>query len=187
MCGSSYGPPRRPVFVHVIRPVASDMPELTPFSGEEIECAFPNLFELLTVSMFLDPRGYQGETDEEQKTSSGSYYALSWGCIHRDTLSVWRPYSRNVRRHFWTSLWNWVWTLGKEPLIPPGMGPYYALAFFDPLPIPLFERAVFRLVRKGFLDHQTEEHEPSGQTISVYHPTPALAERLRSAELSRST
>ena len=145
---------------------------------ETIECAFPDLFELLTVMMFLDPRGYQGETDDGQKPSSGSYYALSWGCIHRDTLYHWRPYARNVRRHFWKSLLRWIWTLGKEPVIEEGMGRYYALAFFDPLPIPLFARAVIRLARQGFLDRRTEDHAESGQTILVYHPTPALAERL---------
>lgn len=90
MCGGfACGPLPRPVFVHVVRET-HDMPELTSYTGEEIECAFPDLFELLTVMMFLDPRGYQGETDDEQKPSSGSYYALSWGCIHRDTLIHWR-------------------------------------------------------------------------------------------------
>lgn len=179
MCGGfACGPLPRPVFVHVVRET-HDMPELTPYSGEDIECAFPNLFELLTVMMFLDPRGYQGETDDGQKPSSGSYYGLSWGCIHRDTLIHWRPYARNVRWHFWKSLLNWIWTLGKKPVIEPGMGRYVVLAFFDPLPIPLFERAIARLVRQGYLDRKVENEAASGQKISVYYPTPALAEHLR--------
>ncbi len=189
MCGGSTfcAPVPRPSFVHVVRPVAAEMPDLIPYSGEEIECAFPDLFEFLTAIMFLNPTGYPGTLDDEQRSPPGSWYALSWGCIHRDVLPVWSSYSRSVRWSFWKGCWNWIATFGKQPIVEPGYGKETALAFFDPLPIKLFERAVFRLTRAGMLDRMIEEHGPTSQTISVYHPTPALAERLRKARMTCST
>ena len=188
MCGGmNYCPPSRPVFVHVVRPVADEMPKLPLYSGEEIECAFPELFEFLTVMMFLDPRGYTGNLDDEQNSSPGSWYGLSWGCIHRDTLYHWRPYARNVRLDFWKRCWRWIVTFGKEPIIDPGYGRDVFLAFFDALPIRCFKRAVLRLVRRGYLEKQIEEYQGNGQEIEVLYPTPALAERLAQARLSCSS
>lgn len=187
MCGGLHARPVLPTFVHVVRPVVEDMPELVPFSGEEIECAFPQLFEFLTAIMFLDPRGYGEPLDDEQRSSPGSWYGLSWGCIHRDTLTHWKPYARNVRRDFWNRCWRWMVTFGKEPLVEPGYGREVLLAFVDPLPIPLFAKAVERLIEQGMLEQRTEEHADSGQTIVVYYPTRAMADRLYNARRSRAS
>lgn len=166
-------------WIHVCRP-ATGMPNVIPnYSAEEIECAFPDLFELLTATMFLNPAGYSGAVDDDRKPSPGSWYGLSWGTIHRDTLYIWRPFATSVRLRFWSGFWKWIFSLGRTPIIEAGLGSATALAFIEPLPINLFERAVIRLHRAGMLSRQVEELE--GKRFPMYYPTIQMSRKLERA------
>lgn len=176
MCGiMSYSGPR-PRFVHSTRRV-EEMPQFpTQLPKEKLQCAFPDIFDLLVVTMFLHENGYTGKLDNECERSPGSWYALSWGCIHYDSLYRWRAFSRNALWTFAKRCWRWIVTFGKEP-IAHGDGRTIALVLCNPFPISLFKRALSRLTRKGYLQLKEEENA-AGDRYAMYYPTRKLAETI---------
>lgn len=146
---------------------------------ESLACAFPDLFDYMVVSMFLDPEGYPGPTDSAYEPCSGSWYGLSYGTIHRDTLPVWRAYAKEIRWTFWRHLWGKIRSLGKSPPLTTGMRLSCFAAFFDPLPIGMFLRALDRLLSAGYLAKRIEQFRGIDTDVQMFYPTKLLVNKVR--------
>ncbi len=179
----SYSRSYRPRFTHCARTMGDELSPLkNPISMEAIRCAFPDLFDALVVAMFMSSKGYVGQTDNEYEPSSGCLYGLNYGVIHRDMLPVWRVYSRWIRGIFWKGCWKIITSFGRESFLQRKHIPTIIVAFFNPLPIELFDRALDRLVRSGMLTKTDEMILGVSEEEHMYYPTEAL---LRTLEENR--
>lgn len=184
MCGGmNYSGPTQSQFTHCARTMGDPLsPIQLPVSQETLRCAFPDLFNAMVVDMFLNPEGYTGHVDNAYEPSSGCFYGLNYGAIHRDTLPVWRRYAAAIRGIFWKRCWMKAVTCGRCPWFVASDKPTIALAFFDPLPIRLFDRALARLVRAGMLEKKIEDVPGVSYGETMYYPTEALIRTLKNAD-----
>lgn len=184
MCGSLHScAPALPRFTHCARTMGDELSPLeSPVSKEALRCAFPDLFDAMVVDMFLNPEGYTGHVDNGYEPSSGCFYGLNYGAIHRDTVPVWRGYARAIRGIFWKGCWTKLMSLGRVRWFDTDSQRTIALAFFEPLPIRLFDRALVRLVRAGMLRKTIESIPDVSDEETMYYPTAALVSQLRDAE-----
>ncbi len=167
-------------FTHCARTMTNPPTQrLVRVTKESLTCAFPNLFDYMVVSMFLDPQGYPGETDSAYEPCSGSWYGLSYGTIHRDTLPVWWEFSRQIRWMFWRHLWRSIRSLGREPWPENSKQLRIGLAFFSPLPLGSFLRALDRLLNAGYLAKRIEQFPGIDTDVEMFYPTKLLVNKVR--------
>ena len=148
-------------------------------SEEKLRCCFPDVFSVMVVFMFLSPYGYTGSVENDYVPSSRRWYGLSYGCLDRDALPLWRKCARMIRQAFWSQLWKWIRSCGKAPWPDSRELPIVLLAFIDPLPMRLFDRAIQRLIDRKFLTMKKTHVKSIDASVMMYYPTPALAEYLR--------
>ena len=172
MCSSGHYAPRAPEYPrYVAKTVRGCMTEFPGSqSGSILNSAFPLVFDALLVSMFLSDKGYIGYDDDENDSSSGKWYGLSWSCIHRDIPYFWGPYARQMRWKFWYAVWRWIVTFGRERSFP-NFGLVF-LAMFNPIPDTAFANAAQRLIDDGCLQHVEEDG------VHMYYPLPGIGLRV---------
>ncbi len=181
MCGGlcfSPAPTRLPL-AHCARTV-TDHVSVFPHSiaEETIRCCFPDVFSTMVVFMFLSPYGYTGVVDNDYVPCARRWYGLSYGCINRDALPLWRKCARMIRQTFWSQLWKWIRSFGKAPWPDPSELPIVLLAFIDPFPERLFDRAIQRLIDRKFLTMKKAYVKSLDESVMMYYPTKALGECL---------
>ncbi len=177
MCGGTcFSPaPTRLSLAHCAQTV-TDHVSVFPHSvsEEKIRCCFPDVFTTMVVFMFLSPYGYIGGTDNDYMPSARRWYGLSYGCINRDALPLWRTCARMIRHTFWSQLWKWIRSCGKEPWPDPSELPIVLLAFIDPFPERLFDRAIQRLIDRKLLTMKKTYVRSIDEAVMMYYPTEAL-------------
>lgn len=174
-------------FLHRIRTASHSMPEFpTDITLDVLDEAFPDVtdeFQKLLVAMFVQSDGFRSEKWEDNRSTSGHWYGLSWGCIHYYTLWAWTPRARELRHLRWGYRARKCLALLRLAAHPqPWSEEEVALcdlAFHDPLPMFAFKHALGKLVDSGLLSHRVEKED--GHKTHMYYPTPALASRLEAA------
>lgn len=175
MCGgsTSYGPPPR--FTHYARTMEEPFPSILENLAEEtLQCAFPDVFEALVISLFVHDGGYTGHTDDAYEPSPGNWYGISWGIIHYQGYYLWQHPARQVRMMLWKHCWNWIISFGNVAPLTPSERKMVGLAFDLYFPVSHFAKAVRRLVRLGMLRMELEEFGED-KDVEMYYPTKKLA------------
>lgn len=166
---------------HVVKPTDIEFPFQGDVSWAALETAFPLVrehFQKLLTAMFLRKDACASDTWEENTATPGGWYGLSYGCIHYHTLWVWQGTVSTLRRRFWRWLGRKVFSTFRLMAPPERLedeDALWGLAFFDPHPLPAFERSLKEMTAEGLL---RKSHE-GGEVM--YYPTMLLARRVASA------
>ena len=178
MCSTTYAPRSVPRFTHYACTMEEPFPRfIHNVTEKELQCAFPDLFEAIAVSLFLEDAGYTGLVDDKYEPSPGKWYGISWGCIHYYAYYLWQSPAWDLRWMFWKRCWMWIITFGKAAWFTSDERKLISAAFSLPFPVALFSQAVVRLVRHGILDKKIEDFGDD-KKVAMYYPTQQLAQKL---------
>jgi hypothetical protein len=151
------------------------MPEFcTEISEMTMTNAFPNEFERLIVSMYLNAEDYIGYEDDEIEFDPGEWCGFSWAVIHRSIGKLWGKRMWEIQGQLFVALVAWIRSFGKTKEFPPLR--ITLLAFLQPVPSISFGNAMERLIRAGFIKKRYE------RGAYMYYPLPLMVWRISGAQ-----
>lgn len=155
--------------------VQDPIPELPTEVGEmTMKTAFPNEFERLIVSMYLNAEDYIGYKGDEIEFDAGEWCGFSWAVIHRSIGKLWGKRKWQIRVQFFSALLSWIRTLGKKNEFPSFRISW--LAFLQPIPSISFSYATERLIRSGMIKMSEE------RGVHMYYPLPKLVDHITATQ-----
>jgi len=177
MCGSYHYVPTAPEYPkYVAKPVRGCMTEHPGrVNWSILSRAFPLVFDALFISMFLNDKGYIGYEDDENDSSAGNWYGLSWSCIHRDIPRYWGPMALQIRWQYYHAWFRWIVTFGRDNRFYPHQFTLFILATFNAIPDKAFSHAAQRLIDEGCIQHVEEDG------VHMYYPLPETGLRIMMA------
>lgn len=164
-----------PVIVYRAAAVRHSMPEFqTGISEMVMLTAFPNEFERLIASMYLNAEDYIGYEGDEIEFDTGEWCGFSWAVIHRSIGRLWGKRKWQIRAQFFKALVTWVRSFGKTKEFPSFRTT--TLAFLQPIPSISFGCAMERLIRAHLIKKCYE------RGVHMYYPLPLLADHIVSVQ-----